>query len=613
MKKMRRTMAAVMAAAMMATCTAGMTMMSTSAEDTTYSITVTSPTNDKATHTYEAYQVFTGTLSGGKLTEIEWGNGVNGSAIQSAINAITDSSDPLKILQATGTETMSAALIAEKLSGKANDSDVAKAFADLVGKNKTTTTYGTWDSNNKKITGLTAGYYLIQDADDSPTGTDGAKTKFMLKVVSNADISPNAKADVPTISKQVKDGNNWGDWNTASVGDTVTYKITATLPDDSIVSGYESYYLEMTDNLSTGLTFKEITSVSGYTSGGAAVITYNAVGATKDGGGNYVDADDQTYKLNSTDQSKMKITFSDVKDDVHDQKVKTIVVEYTAIVNSNAVMTTGGNPNTVKLNFSNDPNYKHTGEGGTPTTPPNFPESGDIKGVTPESKVNTYTTGIKLTKVDAKKDTSTTLSGAKFTIRGTSLNVVKSDTQYFKKVSTGGTYYLLKDGTYTTVIPVTDTENAGYNADKYEETTANYELVESTALNTDNAGQAFETQGTSESDGVVKFEKMGAGTYYITEVLAPSGYNLLKAPIEVTIAAADSTGKDNVAWTVKKDGTTIDSADTDNLYAFNVENNQGSTLPETGGIGTTIFYVSGSALLVGAAAMFVSKKRKKSE
>lgn len=92
---------------------------------------------------------------------------------------------------------------------------------------------------------------------------------------------------------------------------------------------------------------------------------------------------------------------------------------------------------------------------------------------------------------------------------------------------------------------------------------------------------------------------LDSGTYYLKEMEAPLGYNKLDTVVTVVI---NESGKLNVT-TEKPDG-----AD-----QIQVENKSGAELPTTGGIGTTIFYVVGSILLVGAGILLVTKKRMSAE
>ena len=163
---------------------------------------------------------------------------------------------------------------------------------------------------------------------------------------------------------------------------------------------------------------------------------------------------------------------------------------------------------------------------------------------------------------------------------------------------------MLKDGNYTTTPAVTDKTAEGYNANKYDSTTQKYEKV--TVVNKETVATEINTVGYTDVNGILTFEGLNAGEYTITELVAPSGYNLLKDSITVKITENANMG--NANWTVTKDGTTLSAGD-DNLFSFNVENNSGKELPSTGGMGTTLFYVIGGLLVVGAGIALVTKKR----
>lgn len=96
-----------------------------------------------------------------------------------------------------------------------------------------------------------------------------------------------------------------------------------------------------------------------------------------------------------------------------------------------------------------------------------------------------------------------------------------------------------------------------------------------------------------------------ADDYYLYETKAPAGYNLLSEPVHFKISAAyNEDGSNYTDVTV-----TVGAAAASNTLSANVVNKSGSTLPETGGIGTTIFYVLGSLLVVGAGVVLITRKR----
>ena len=94
------------------------------------------------------------------------------------------------------------------------------------------------------------------------------------------------------------------------------------------------------------------------------------------------------------------------------------------------------------------------------------------------------------------------------------------------------------------------------------------------------------------------------------------GYNMLPKPIQVEISCVTpntvNEGNETAKWTIKVDGVELEAnvdKNFDVTHLLDVVNKKGSSLPETGGIGTTIFYVVGVILMLGAGVLLVTKKR----
>lgn len=220
---------------------AAMTLTAGAADGTTYTITV----NDtKAGHTYGAYQIFSGDLSGGVLSNIEWGTGVNGTALLSA----------LKAADATAYDgCTTAAEVAKKLEEKKDDAAFVAAFAKVAVNNLNTASAAAQVAENATscaLSNLQAGYYLVKDT-ETVTGNDAA-TAVILRVVANVTVSP--KSSVPTLTKKVKDFDDaWQDGANYAIGSHVPFKLTGTMP--STLDTYTTYSYTFHDTLSTGLTF----------------------------------------------------------------------------------------------------------------------------------------------------------------------------------------------------------------------------------------------------------------------------------------------------------------------------------------------------------------------
>lgn len=105
----------------------------------------------------------------------------------------------------------------------------------------------------------------------------------------------------------------------------------------------------------------------------------------------------------------------------------------------------------------------------------------------------------------------------------------------------------------------------------------------------------------SDNNGMIEVEGLDADTYYLEETKAPGGYNKLAGPVKVVISHTVTDEGTHMTHTLKQN--TID------VGRVEIENKSGTELPETGGIGTTIFYVLGSILVIGAVVLLITKKR----
>ena len=497
-----------------------------------------------ASHTYEIYQIFTGDVSNGTLSNVKWGEngtGTKGTAVDE---------DVLKDLArvADGTD-------AEKLA-------VIKNYVKLDPPVFRPITRDVANANTTITESVPSGYYLIKDKDNTQDGEGGFYTLYVVEVTDGT-LSFKPKGDVPTSEKKILESGTEVDANSASIGDTVNYQITGTLP--SNIDAYTTYYYEFSDTLSKGLTFDDNVTV---TIDSTPVTTGFTVSHTTN---------------ETTGVTAISITFANLKgiSGVAITAGTKVVVTYSATLNKDAVVAGNGNTNDVKLIYSNDPNYK--GEGA------NSP-----KGETPKDEVVTYTTELTITKTDGEN----ILPGAEFTLSGEGVNIVLVTEEVFTPDNTGA-YYKLKDGTYTKTAPAEGMQ------DKYDSTEIKY-AKEVKITPKGNVATKTNVVGTvSPETGKLTFTGLGAGDYTLTESKTPAGYNTI-APINFKILfdAADKK--------FSTDDETI-TVGTDNKLAATIVNKAGVQLPETGGIGTTIFYTLGAVLVVGAGVLLVTKKRMDTE
>lgn len=402
------------------------------------------------------------------------------------------------------------------------------------------------------------GYYLVAGTATAPNNQ--TVTAACSLTTAKPDAEVNVKADVPSIDKKIVEESGKVEANTANIGDKVSYEITSKVPN---MTGYTKYFFVLNDTLSKGLTFNNDVKVK--------------IGETELA----ADAYSVTSTTNRDGTTSVKIVLNNFIN-YQEKNGQTILVTYSATLNRDAEVGTTPNTNAVKLVYSNDPNHTYTGE--------NEPAAGDPTGETPESKTETYTTELTITKTDGNGQI---LTGAEFTLTGNSVNIVLVSESTFTE-GENGTYWKLKNGTYTTTEPTTENQ-ASYNSTetKYSKTTT------LTAKGTDQTETSV--KGYVDNEGKVTFRGLGAGGYMLAETVTPAGYNTIE-PIKFTI----SFNKDTKTFST--DNKNI-SVGTDNTLSTTIVNNAGAELPSTGGIGTTVFYVLGGLLVVCAGVLLITKRR----
>ena len=567
--------------------------------------------NAQESHTYEAYQIFRGdiqelpTENGTKtvLTNITWGSGVDAAKTEALVAALKADAVIGTDMTSADYENLSAAeAVAYVVASFGENSEKLDAFAEVVG-DYLSTTKATNNVNYNQINVTGDGYYLLKDQDGSVSGND-AYTKYILKVTKDMTVS--AKMATPTLDKTLSDGTTE---TSGSVGQIVEFKLTSNVPE---MDGYNKYFFIVHDTMDAGLTYNNDLAIKISNADGTGTKTLKADIYDENEGTTYL----KDYVLHvSEDGQTLEIIFRNFIQYKTSYPGGIITITYSATVDEDVDMTAVGNKNTAHLEFSNNPNYDYKGTPANPDDPddpdgdPDDPGPGEPTGETPKSVVTVYATGIKLTKINDKTGVDQkTLTGAKFSISGGSHTAYMINSEIYVKDNANGTYYRLKDGTYTTTAPTDDTTDSYDGTDKYVRV---QEVNEGTA---DENGLTAE--GWVDSNGNITFTGLGAGTYTITELIAPAGYNLLKEPIVLKIDFAMDEENKVPVWTITKDGTVLTADEVtmeNNCVSFDVVNKAGATLPATGGIGTTIFYVAGAILVLVSVVLLVTKKRMNAE
>lgn len=412
------------------------------------------------------------------------------------------------------------------------------------------------------------GYYLIAE-----TEVGDAEDTFSLVMLDTAgenNITVNTKEDKPTIIKKVLEKNDstnyneWGDSADHDIGDVVQYRITGTI--SSKYANYSSYYYSITDEMVKGLTYNEDAKI--YVLNGSEeheVTEYFKITLI---------SNEETELAGFRAECNLK-ELDVACDDFTITAATKIQVRYTVILNENAVKGPEGNENYVYLEYETNPYLKSDGNVRTPDRPGgDFNEDGEQPGEGEQPGDDEDTAVPGKTPVD--------------------INIVFTIDAIVNKVDESGKAL----------------GGAGFTLFKW--------------IKTDEA-EGWQQIGEELSGTTTfTFEGLDSGIYKLVETTIPEGYNECD-DVEFEVACVYDKTVDPPAMTaltvLDKDGEDISTGD-DALFSAtlalgqistNVVNKSGAELPETGGIGTHIFYIIGAVLVLGTVVLLIAKKRMRVE
>ena len=543
---------------------------------TDYTLTINNTVDG---HTNEAYQIFTGDLvtKDGRdvLSNIVWGSAVaNPAGLLAAINA------DAKLSALHG--AADAAALAVKLSAVTSDSETIDQFAEVVAPFLTVVAGTSTDEGDcYEISGLVAGYYLVKDQDDTLDNKNDVYTKYIIRVLKDQTVTP--KGDVPSVDKEINDtvDGTFNEVEDFDISDTAYYKWTATFP--SNLKSYEKYIYQFTDNLPKGLKFTRFEQIYIEGHDGNRVHTFYDV-TDADPANDTLPAGISTNLVENGDMtSVLTLNFADLLT-LYPSILPThkLIVKYSCMVTRDALFV-NAMTNTVSAKFSNNPNG--TGDG-------------DL-GETPDDVAHAFTFKINVDKYDAD-NAATKLEGAEFVLYY-ERTVADSTVKYYAQVVTEEMVYVVDgDGNVTSTLRP--------EAER---------MLNGTPVDGDDIGVVYGWTDVranasildTDATGKLAVRGLDEGIYYLQETKAPAGYNLMETPVQIKIVpkytVAGNTASVEVSYEVDSIAQASDTV--------GVRNSSGSTLPVTGGIGTTLFYVFGSVMVLAAVVLLITKKRMTAE
>lgn len=617
--KRARRAAAFAAAVVMAACAAVPMGSSFSASAATITVTET-----EANHIFKAYQIFNGTVDDkGAVSGITWGDGFTGeSTIYNDLKATGIKVGETEIFDNVSSPAEVADALSKLTNGSADtygDMDkVASVFQKHIDTSMAVSLTRKADETGYAVENAKDGYYLIIDeVPGTEQGTVTSVSKYLMNVFgeNKAENTVTPKRDQPQVMKKIKENikyegtptfknvttadAGYNDTADYCIGDSVPFKLYGSLPStlDNYQNGYKYVFHDSLDTEFDAPTAVTVMIGKYYVKATEDKTGYQFVKPAQHDTGNH------TFDIVFEDIKSVKLyTDAGCTQEAADVKVSkddVVTVSYDAVLNATAKIGRPGQKNDVYLEYANDSNWN--GEG-TPTT-----------SETPHDNVIAFTYELDLTKVDGA-DENKTLAGASFVLERT----VEGKTQYAvldenKKI----TDWLTTTGTVTV-----DTTKGTVTTDGTWASVYGKSPVATTP-----------TISTTEAAGTFSYIGLDDGTYVVREVKAPTGYKIAAEGQEFTFVVSadttnnqDGTGVDAQGTALKTlnlyknsiaEGNLLNTADEENDKVGKVDttitNTSSSTLPSTGGIGTTMFYVGGGVLVAGAGVLLITKKRAKKD
>ena len=561
--------------------------MAFAADGATGSITINQVEGNESTK-FKAYQIFkatvTDTENGGKTAQnITWADNALGETVVNAIKSTwpgyNELTDDEKLSVSPTPQEVADFLVAHAGDTTAGSTStdgtriatgnilyaVANAVKDKAPNDSNITAGQPWTAN------AGSGYYLFVTSDLDPTKPNTG-TSPIFAIVGGKPVTVTEKTNIPTVEKKVLDDSkvtgvaitgedeaNWKDAADSQIGQEVSYRLTGRIADN--YASYDSYSYKFTDQLPAGLDYIDGSlSVYALNNGAYTEIDSTSYNLTKPSGSSR----DLVVNFNKGEKG-LKSATAKKGEELTINGMTKIVVFYKAKLNANANIAGANNqlkvnPNTVTLEYSNNPMSNGTGTSASDT-------------------VEDYTYGLKINKVDL--GTERALNGAKFTIK-----VKKADDE------TSTDMFVQGDGTLSAGEYEFTTDNGGYFTVKGLDA-GTYTVTEKHLDGyADISPFDFKIVPTMSGDGT-KIDKVTLSMSQTDKLIA--GIN------------DDGEGKVGDNKLEVKTGTATND---DGTFNITVGDTKQVGLPLTGLNGVTFTWIAGGAVLcIGVAHLIRSRKQ----